>query len=467
MSFQQERTVDKACTFELDITYVPTNFDDDSAMLINRFLLSNVKKPIYYRYGYKTSSGGLALQNVYYRSNFTTYDESFNETHLTYKLKGISEEVQITVPKVCVSNYINSVKKRYEKIQPSCIAYNLVHGFNGAQNTGIDEYFKDYEIIVKKEDCEVYTRNIHIQDGALHDVFFGKINSDGTALPNGLVNLSNSKISEDELLSLGLVDKSTITRAKEYEQLNVSASSYITDEQEKAYNTIQNLSRLPFVCYFDNAISSIDSYSLAKSQIKGTFYYGPKYTRAITNVFNYNFGNTVIDSDVLSFNVSYDCTTAIAMVPAEKEANSDIDIDGEAISGNETFLATNDFVVPTFNTVSGFNESAFLSVTTVSNYMNFPIEATMTILGQTDTNSLLDKIQVNIFVNGAFHEFMSGEYVIQGITDNLDDNGFTTTFKLSKLGNTFLSDNRAKYENNFYEGTKAWDNQQACANDFV
>ena len=57
----------------------------------------------------------------------------------------------------------------------------------------------------------------------------------------------------------------------------------------------------------------------------------------------------------------------------------------------------------------------------------------MTVVGQTDCNQLMDKITVNVFVNGLEHLGLSGQYVIMGIEDDLSDSGFTTKFDLTKL----------------------------------
>lgn len=86
----------------------------------------------------------------------------------------------------------------------------------------------------------------------------------------------------------------------------------------------------------------------------------------------------------------------------------------------------------TFETLSGFDESAFVTSSMLAKALHFPFEAEMTIVGQTDCNKLMDTIEVLVYVNGAKHELFSGKYVITDITDNLSQDGFTTTFKLLK-----------------------------------
>ena len=464
-SFQQNRSVDKSCSFTLTLIYAPENFDDDTAMIIDRFLLSSVKKDVSYRYGYKTAHGGLSLQNRCYKGIFTTYNEDIQEGYLVYTISGFAKSIELTSPTVCVSDYINRLKGIIDRRKPSYIVKDLIYGNGIAANTGISDYFKNYEIFIDHTDETVLTSSVNIQDGPLHDVFFGTAKSDGSTLPNGLVSLSYREYTPQSILDNQLLPKEVITRASEYSLRLRYNSSGMSDSEiavgESAQNALKNLKKMPFICFYDNAVSSIDSGS------HGSFYYVEKYTRQPTNIFRYNFGNNFIDSDVLSFNVSYDSSKAVASVPSLQEVTADIDAGGEAIGSNYNNMRADGFVENTYSTPSGFNESAFISTTTMASAMIFPFEATMTVVGQTDCNRLMDCVRVLVYVNGKEHLAMSGDYTILGIEDELSENGFTTTFKLIKSDWAINNDKLPEYATNYKSGNRVWYNQQACADDYL
>ena len=201
--------------------------------------------------------------------------------------------------------------------------------------------------------------------------------------------------------------------------------------------------REPFICFWDN----IDNGK------KGSFYYVPKFDKAVSNVFVYNYGNSYIDSDVLSFNVSVDCTVAMATVGGTNKVSTDIDGAGNTIGSTYNIMDMNGFIPDSYNTISGFTSSAFVSADTVADALCFPYEATMTVLGQTHCNQLLDKIQVHIMFNGVPHPGLSGTYVILEINDELSESGFTTNFRLlrdykgAELPKDYLSNAKSEIVN--------------------
>lgn len=465
-SFHQDRSVDLACSFTLTLVYAPGYFNEDTATIIDKLLLSQVKHDVTYRYGYKTRHGGLTMQNQYYAGIFTAYNSEINEGYLTYTISGISHSVELVSPTVCVSDFINNLKDKVKEIQPSVVVNNLVRGIGPlASKSGISEYFKNYEIEIDQIDEKVSTKSINIQDGPLHDVFFGKANSDKSSLPSGLVSLSYINDSSSDSLSSDLLSERDIRIIEEYGIRNNYNSSGITNDQystryAEPLSKLESLKRIPFVCYYDNVVSSEGSSS------KGSFHYIPKYTRAITNVYNYSIGNSSIDSDVLNFSASVDCTPALATIPSVRDISVDIDVDGEAIGNNYNSMQSDGFVRNTYNTPSGFNESAWLTTSTIANALNFPFEATMTIVGQIDASRLLDCIEVNVFVNSVKHDGFSGKYTVLGIEDDLSENGFTTTLKLSKQGWAVDNEKISDYVSNYSTNSRAWHNEQAMLNDY-
>ena len=464
-SFHQTRSVKEACSFTLTLSYAPGNFDEDTATIIHGLLLQNVNTNVTYRYGYKVNNQFAPLcQNQYYAGIFTSYSEELNDGYLSYTISGVAHAVELTQPQVFVTDYIKTIEKLSKTVQPSIIVEDLVYDLRrGPSNhTGIPEYFKDYKKIIHTSDQNVKTNDIRIQDGPLHDVFFGKTNSDGSTLPGGLVSLSycNYNLASNETISNNLL--SDVKRdALEYQIRLRYNSSGITNEKLAKYKqskeVVENVKRVPFICYYDNVIDSIGSPD------KGSFYYIEKFNMQPTNIFNYNFGNSFIDSDVISFNCSYDCTPAISTNASLKNVVSDIDVDGEAISSNYNNMQTEGFVIQSYNTPSGFDNAATISATTLSNVFRYPFEASMSVIGQLECNQLMDVIRVNIFVNGVQHPTLSGDYIIQGIEDDLSMDGFTTTFNLHRYNYSISDEDVPDRVTNYSEG-RAFQNQQTLIN---
>ena len=90
----------------------------------------------------------------------------------------------------------------------------------------------------------------------------------------------------------------------------------------------------------------------------------------------------------------------------------------------------------------------------------------MTVVGQTKLNHLMDKIRVTIMFNGAINELLTGDYIIMGITDELSDSGYTTTFDLQKdiSAESFESDEPEIFTNE--ENSAEEEVEKAYANDY-
>ena len=130
---------------------------------------------------------------------------------------------------------------------------------------------------------------------------------------------------------------------------------------------------------------------------------------------------------------------------SSNSASCSIDMNGNLIGSNYNEAKVSDFTKNTYNTLSGFDESSWVTLSMLSDSLNFSYSATMTVIGQTECNHLLDRITVNVFINGVPHIGLTGDYIILGITEDLSDSGFTTTFELQRavetepLENDFVS----------------------------
>lgn len=419
-SFSQNRSVSQACSFTLTLNYVPDSKTD--ANRIHNLILSSVNKPVYYQYGYITPNGGRVVQNNLYTGLFTTYDETLNEGYCTYTISGVARSIEITSPEVSVDAFIKDLKSKGGKIQPSEVARRLIQE---DETSGIKELFENFNVYIDQCDSDVDVSSINIPGTTLHDVFFGTVVGDSVE-PNGIVNLSHMDLTVDELVSTGLLSESDYTLLSDYNIVNTYASSSATQEMQDLAESVEYLRKSPFVCYFDNVVNTNGD------KLRGSFYYKPLKTLQPTNIFQYHYGNNFIDSDVLSFNAHVDCTVAIGTISSLQGTSTSIDPNGNTQGSNLNISAKESFNPMSFETLSGFNESAFVSSSMIAKALHFPFEADMTIIGQTDCNQLMDTIEVQVYVNGAKHELFSGKYVITDITDDLSENGFTTTFRLLK-----------------------------------
>lgn len=419
-SFTQNRSVDQACQFTLTLIYVPQN--ESEANTIHNLILASVNKPVYYQYGYITPRGGKLVQNNLYTGIFTTYDETINEGYCTYTISGVARSIEILRPKVNVDTYIKELKNKGGKIKPSEVARQLIEEDD---TSGIKELFENFDINIDQCDAEVPVESINIPGKTLHDVFFGTVVGQNVS-PNGIVNLSHMELTTEEIFSTGLLSESDYTLLSDYNIVNTYASSSATQEMQDLAESVEYLRKMPFICYFDNVVN------VHGDRLKGSFYYKPIKTMQPTNIFVYHYGNNFIDSDVLNFSVHVDCSRAMGNISALNKVSASIDPDGNIQGSNLNLASKEGFNPMTFETLSGFDESAFVTSSMLAKALHFPFEAEMTIVGQTDCNKLMDTIEVLVYVNGAKHELFSGKYVITDITDNLSQDGFTTTFKLLK-----------------------------------
>lgn len=445
-SFSQDRTAETACSFTLTLVYAPGTANEKTATIINKVLLSSVNLPVTYRYGYKTPYGGLQLQDVAYTGQFIEYDENLeSDGTLTYTIKGVAREIDESGKIYNIQNFLNQFAWNY-RTSPSNIVRLLVDS-DYVQSIGfrygvpeILDFFRNYTINIHNTDEEVEVSSLKIPNGTIHDIFCGKANKDRTYNPDGFVSHSYKLLSDDQMQLLGFDVDTLLHQIQAYKNDYNIANRYNSSGAAEAlernnadllnvWNEYSKIRKMPFVCFFDNVIDSIGSTG------KGRFNYIEKSNRQPTNVFIYNYGNKFLDSDVLSFNAEFSGAVAMASVGSLQNVSSNIDANGQQITSNHNIIQADGFTKNTFSSLSGFNESAFISESVVADALNYPFTAKMTVIGQTEVKclQLLDTIRVNIFVNGVEHPALSGDYSITGISDSISSNGFTTDFTLLKL----------------------------------
>ena len=439
MSLSHNRSVTEASSFELRIIYVPGQHGEKEALDIHQLLLTSVNLPVTFQYGYITPGGGLQLQQHWYKGIYTQYKEDLgSDGTLTYTVTGVAEAVNVNTPTINVEDYLNDMKSHYERIKPSLIVQNLVKGEDGGKSN-MSQYLGDFKHIILHDDEEIDINSINIKNGPLRDVLCGTYKADDTINIDGFALHSYIKVDDSDYASR-ILSTSDLTFESDYSIRNAHNSSGISDSEAARFQAIQNKKTIPFVCYFDDVITAEGSTE------KGTFYYVPKFTKQIAKEYTYNFGNNFIDSDVISFNVNNDCTVSMASAASYNSISSGIGNTGESVASSHNLLQQTGFSVNSFNTITGFDESKFLTESAMSEALNFPFSASMTVFGQTELTHLLDMIRVNVVFNGAENKLLSGNYIIMGVTDEISDSGFTTTLEIQKdITDTSISSNNVNY----------------------
>lgn len=493
--FEQDTSCKEACKFTLTLCYVPGNFGDEEATLMHQLLITRVNSRVSYQYGYIDSNGEIVLQDQKYTGMFLQYSEQLDSTTIEYTLSGVASETSLTSTQIDISNFLEDVKKFTYKEQPSVLVgllcgkkdnrYNeqgtkayeqldIVNRYSSssyessiktlnsiaasAYKTNIWKFMQDYDLDIDNSDELVCTSDINVSGDTVHDIFCGKSNSDGTSSSECFSYYSYENTYPEDILQSSLL--SSRLTASEIAQLNdisilnrYTTSSYnqAIEQAKKDENLESLMKQKRYVAYFDNIVGSLSGNK------KGTFHYVPRERTPLPgddNIFYY--GNNQIESDVISLNVSYDCTVAYATLQATENSSVNIDPNGEIIGGTYSALQTGNLVKNSYPTLSGFSQEALLTNTTLSDALNFPYKASMTILGQIKCNHLLDTIRINVWVNGKLHVGITGDYIITGIRDSLSESGFTTSFDLLRYGFDENGNRRSDYLSNSNESAGSY-----------
>lgn len=406
ISLRQTRDVDQGVTFDLELVYVPGYDGESVAQNIHQLLLSSVNKPVTYQYGYIKPNGEIITQDQVYKGIFIQYKEDLQPGYMSYTISGVACAIQKWSQEVSVEEYLKQYGSDME--QPSVIVDKLCNTETG---TKINEYMSHYEKTIQKVDNKVYLKTLqNITNGTLLSIFAGSRNADKSKIVGGFVYYSYKDLDI------------------QYDQMFIGNPLARSAYENSSYyrNNIKN--KQPFVCFFDNIVYGHNS------NMDGTFYYGPLKNDVITDNFVYEYGNSFLHSDVISFNVSTDCTVAMATAAGLSKASVGI-TQGNGETAGTTYNIIKDaseLAPKIYATPSGFDEANWLTMSALAKSLNFPFEATMTVIGQTRCNHLLDRIHVDVIMNGVVHPVATGNYTILGIEDNLSDGGFTTTFRLLK-----------------------------------
>lgn len=421
MSLSHNRTCKQACSFKLNIVYVPDTFSPGEPTLIDNFILSSINQKVTYFYGYYDCWGNRHVQQQTYSGQVYTYNSDIDIASGT-----INYTVEGTAVAVDLSNSLATIEEVDHTKKPSI---HLRYLTSGATTGGFTDLKNFYEIYTgDNSDKEVHIP--YLGSGPVLDLIMGKViegsfKNDGLPVRRGgLAQLAHAASSEsvEDAYRLGLVSGDTYS---EWQNLNTYLNSFGGgDKSHEAARRkeIEQSIEIPFIAF-------IDDVAIGDSKL-GTLYFVKNRGWSTNNVYFYEFGNDCKESDVLSFNVNYNGAKAVAAAPATQNVISAIDADGNAIGHTEATTKVPNLSRNTFPTKSGFEENAFIAKHELADIMLYPFEATMTIVGQTIPNQLLDIIYIVVKLNGTEHPVLTGAYKILEINDSVDSSGFTTEFKL-------------------------------------
>ena len=437
VSLNHIRSTDRACTFKLNIIYVPDTFSAGKPTLIDNWILSSIKDSdkVTYTYGYYDSHGGLHTHKNFYAGQILTYDSDINVASgtITYTIEGMASSVDLT------SSYAQL--EACNSVKPS---QYLLDNINNATEGGFFDLKQLYRLDINDHDDEEIKMPSFGSMPVL-DLIMGKVQA-GTEKDNGLpvrkdgvVQLSQSKlnISVQKAYELGLLSDSDwqdwsnaneeIQRIQNLHYSNSNPTSMWNKRKE-----IQDKLVTPYICY-------IDDINVDESNKIGTLHYVKRIGTTTDDVYEYEMGNNVKESVVLSFNVTYNGATAIASALATDNISSSITAEGSNQGTSYATSKTNYLGRNTFPTLSGFKEESFISKNELSNIMLYPYEATMTVLGEIDPHNLMDIIYIVVKFNGTEHQVLTGSYQILEITDDISSSGFTTTFRMVRESSSALN----------------------------
>lgn len=154
---------------------------------------------------------------------------------------------------------------------------------------------------------------------------------------------------------------------------------------------------------------------------------------------HYSFAWNDPNGGVIDFNVTYDGAVAMNMVRADASNSENFNYETSVIMSNGA---------PQTITTKGlatskdkYMLSELSQINHIENYSkyywaqksNYPYDATLTVLGNTDASvEITDKIHVDVLLGLTKHH-TSGTYFVTKIIDTISGNGFTTQYSMKKI----------------------------------
>ena len=250
VSLDHNRTCTKACTFRLTVIYVPDTFSVGTPTIIDNMLVSSVRQPVTYHYGYYDYLGQRHIQQQQYIGQVYTYSSDTNIANgtITYTIEGTSHVAELT-------SELAEIKGSTLPMKPS--DYFEVKLFqNQNRGDGFKWLQQYYEIKIDHTDGEVPIPNMG--KAPVLDLIMGTSNNitknnGNIAKVGGLVSLSKAPLQQsmEELHNSGKLTNAI------YDWLQRVATKSQASEFAKS---VQNKLGTPFRCYVDDIYSSGGKY---------------------------------------------------------------------------------------------------------------------------------------------------------------------------------------------------------------
>lgn len=389
LSLSHERFVDRANTATIKIQFVPNNYTGAKNEVDPNIIDTEIVKSFglcNFRYGIEKE------YSSQFRALIYDYSVSLSNGMVSYDLKLISTAVIYNFSNVSSTDY--TVKKDMDANEVLSIMSKIVEeNMGGTYKFDIANSTKSF--VVPKEIEGVKSANAM------------------TLLQNIAQNLTkkgdeNKNASEIDTFYKIVVDDKTVSTLG------------------KSGNAVTGI------------ITLVEYTSSGVSNIVYTFEWGTKNTDIISWSTEY-IGEAIIMANRAK---SSNKDKTLSTTGVETSIKDSITLDGTGISAGVRSQSSSFEDTSNTSDLFDFSEGVQSAIENINDFIekaNYPYNANLTVLGLAGKKGQnlhigVSKVEVNPILNGRKHH-TAGVYVVQGIVDNVDSSGFTTTLKLQKYAN--------------------------------
>lgn len=388
-SLSHKRILHEACQCTLNLSYVPNPGEDPS--LIEAAIWKS-KGRCKYQYGLT------GYKSPVYSGLIYDYSVSMSEGRLDYKMDLISQEISYLTGAIKDAKFnIPPIKDRikYRKEPWKWVRWAveklILFYFN-------DEYYF--------EDC-VYT---------------GDYDGDAEACPYELQSSQLDFVGTNPIQALYKIAKHLYPRDG-----NTSTLYYIQFDDEASLTDYKGKVKLMSTSQVVDKSSVVGTYSfLWNHRDSSVISWNPEY-KGTAVIFNDTYRKKYLkkstESDeghVAEYAVQSDGSYLVDTMPNKKTLRAEANAMYGTIYGSdfEDVIQDNDELIRAYNEIT-----------------RYPYKATLTVMGLPADFVIGDHLIINPYLNGILHH-TGGEYMIQGITDNVSSSGFTTELNLVRVDTT-------------------------------
>lgn len=454
------RYVDKANTTTINLSYVP--LDNDPNRLEEE--IANSKGLVKFRYGY------LGQTSREYRGLIYDYSVSISDGVLMYTLQIISQAVLANY--VILSDLTEEELNEERSKTPEVDWVNAYKGSGSVKSMfGVLPQYENYEKLKKKPDDWETKWNTYYKkndDGSFSQIKESTDNrvsgkaytitdkDDANSICNKFENLVKDTLGEyytfHKTASLSALSGLSSVTAKEQSCNGMSPISYM-QEVLRGLVDKSNIDKEGNITDPKTIMFKLTINDSTKDDTKGEIYISKVDSTKADASYTFTWGTR--NSDIISWDPQYKGSYSIFKARGVNSVNMQTKnvstnpdgtmagymVDAAAMRDNSNYSSygvnsegikeafpyntpgDDDFISNVVNDIETFRENA-----------DYCYTATLKVLGVAGTTAdelrlCESSIQVTPYVNGIEHH-SGGRYVIKGITDEVDSNGFTTKFDL-------------------------------------